>query len=225
MISALPGPILVIAPHPDDEAIGCGGTILRARQAGVRVDWAIVTAMDSADGWSAEKIARRNGIIENVASGLGVSKVHGMGFAAGRLETIPLNQIVAKTKDIVEDVKPATVLLPHPGDAHTDHLVVFNAGAAATKWFRHSSVKSVLVYETPSETDLGLLPPQFKPQLFVDVSAFLDQKLDVCRMYEDEMGEFPFPRSETAIRALAQVRGATSGFEAAEAFDIMRIRG
>jgi LmbE family N-acetylglucosaminyl deacetylase len=103
--------------------------------------------------------------------------------------------------------------------------VVFNAVAAGTKWFRHPSVRRVLAYETLSETDFGLnASPGFKPNVFVDITHFIDKKIEAANVYASELGKFPFPRSPEAIRALASVRGATSGFQAAEAFELLRER-
>lgn len=226
MISCFPGPVLVSAPHPDDETFGCGGTLLRLRKAGAEIYWMIVTCMDPADGWPADKIERRRQEIERTARQIGVVRVHALDLPTGRLETIPMGRLVGAMKRVVEEVAPGTLLLPNRGDAHSDHRVVFDAGAACAKWFRHGSVRAVLTYETLSETDQGTSPAvAFHPQVFVDVSTTLEAKLDLCRIYADELGAFPFPRSTEAVRALAQVRGAASGFAAAEAFGVVRVRG
>jgi LmbE family N-acetylglucosaminyl deacetylase len=226
MISCLADPILVIAPHPDDETIGCGGTILRAHAEGKRVHWLIVTCMDANDGWPREKIERRKLEIDAAARLLGITQTHLLKFPTGRLETVPMGELISAIKHIVTKVQPSTLLLPNRSDAHTDHRVVFDAGAACAKWFRHPSVRSVLAYETISETDQGIGPDAaFSPQIFVDISTTLEAKLSACAIYADELGAFPFPRSEAAIRALALVRGAASGFMAAEAFSLIRLRG
>ena len=118
-----------------------------------------------------------------------------------------------------------TIFVPHPADVHSDHRVVFDAVSACTKWFRYPSVKRVLAYETLSETDFGLGTNQpFRPNVFVDVEHFFIKKLQAMDIYASEVGEFPFPRSHEAIRALATLRGAASGFKAAEAFELLRER-
>ena len=126
---------------------------------------------------------------------------------------------------VVAGFQPDEVLLPYPGDVHSDHRVTFEAVSACTKWFRHRTVKRVLAYETLSETDFGIDPrdAQFKPNLFVNISDYLEQKLQLMRVYSSELGEFPFPRSEKSLRALAQIRGAQAGCEAAEAFMSLRV--
>lgn len=225
MLNALDGPILAIAPHPDDETIGAGGLLLRAAAQGVPIHWLIVTRMDPADGWPAEKIARREREIEAVRAALGFAGVHRLGLPSARLETLPLGQVIGGVAEVVKAVRPACVLLPHRGDAHSDHDVVWRAGAAATKWFRYPSVEWTLSYETLSETDAGLEDSKpFQPHLFVDISDQLEAKLEACRIFADELGPFPFPRSLEAIGALAQVRGAAAGFRAAEAFMLHRAR-
>jgi LmbE family N-acetylglucosaminyl deacetylase len=216
---------LVIAPHPDDEAIGCGGTLLRRGQEGGELAWLIVTGMSEAHGWAREHIATRDDEINRVAERFGFASVVNLRLPAARLETLPMSDIVRDIGAVVSEFEPEEVLLPHRGDAHTDHRIVFDAAAACTKWFRYPSVRQVLGYETLSETDFGLDPEsQFRPTVFVDIEDQLEQKLEVMALYRSEIGEFPFPRSVEAVRSLARLRGAASGFAAAEAFELLRMR-
>ena len=100
--------------------------------------------------------------------------------------------------------------------------MVFDAAVACTKWFRYPFVRRVLAYETPSETGFGLdSRSTFHPDFFVEISDFLERKLEVMAVYGSELGVFPFPRSVEAVRALATWRGASSGFAAAEAFQLL----
>lgn len=215
--------VLVVAPHPDDETLGCGGTLLRHRHGGDDVHWLVVTALD-AGRYSADRIERRKQEIRTVAAAYGFASTTELGFATTRLDVVPLDELVARIADVVALVKPEIIYLPFPGDAHTDHRFVFLAGAAATKWFRHPSVRRVLACEIPSETDFGLVPDglSFKPNSYVDISPWLERKLTIMHCYEGEMGQHPFPRSEQAIRALASLRGAQCGTEAAEAFMVLK---
>jgi LmbE family N-acetylglucosaminyl deacetylase len=121
-------------------------------------------------------------------------------------------------------IQPHVVYLPHPYDVHSDHGVVFQAAATCLKWFRLATVEEILAYETLSETEFGLdvsVRP-FSPNVFVDISPWLERKLEIMRIFASEMGNFPFPRSEHAIRAQASGRGASMGCEAAEAFALLR---
>lgn len=219
---------LIIAPHPDDELLGCGGTLLRRVAEGGKVAWLLMTAITEGAGWSAERIQQRAAEIDRVRVGLQIANHHfyALGCPTAELDGIPMSILVGKISEVFADFEPDEVLLPYPGDVHSDHRVTFEAASACTKWFRYPSVKRVLAYETLSETDFGIDPhrAEFKPNLFVDISGQLEEKLDLMQIYESEIGEFPFPRSEIALRALAQLRGSQSGFDAAEAFILVRER-
>ena len=116
-------------------------------------------------------------------------------------------------------------MIPHRGDVHSDHRIVFDAVTACTKWFRYPSVQRVLAYETVSETEFGLSKEQaFSPNYFVDISRFLTEKLRLMQIYESEISKPPFPRSVEVVKALAIWRGATSGYDAAEAFELLKER-
>jgi LmbE family N-acetylglucosaminyl deacetylase len=218
------GPILVIAPHPDDETLGAGGFLLRARAAGRAIHWLIVTGITEQD-WPIEKVVRRETEIDTVAKAFGFAGVHRLNLPSAKLETLPLGEIIGRIGKVVNTIKPEMILIPHRGDAHSDHHVVHAAATACAKWFRYPSVRSTLVYETLSETDAGLFSSDpFVPNVFVDISEQLEEKLHITTMFNDEIGEFPFPRSLDAIRALAMTRGAASGTRAAEAFILLRGR-
>ena len=218
--------ILVVAPHPDDELLGCGGSLLRWRQEGAEIDWLLVTSITEEHGWPAERVASRTDEIRRVAAAAGFRRTIELGLPTARLDEQPLSALIQRVGEVMRDCEPSVVLLPSPGDAHSDHRVVFDAVSACTKWFRYPSVRRVLAYETLSETDFGLDPAAaFIPNVFVDISAQLDRKLELLGIYASELGAHPFPRSLEAVRALAQVRGAASGFAAAEAFQLLRERG
>ena len=215
--------VLVVAPHPDDETLGCGGTLLRHRSKGDELHWLVVTQLD-AERYSTERVAGRQQEIVEVVAAYGFASVTQLKFETTRLDRVPLDEIVSAVGDVVATVKPEVIYLPFPGDAHTDHRIVYQAASAATKWFRHSSVRRVLACEILSETDFGLAPDAlpFKPNSYVDISSWLDKKLEIMYRCAGEMGKHPFPRSETAIRALASLRGAQCGTEAAEAFMVLK---
>ena len=216
--------VLVIAPHPDDKTLGCGGTLLRHVANGDLVHWMIVTDMQTTYGFSEVQISRRQAEIRKVATAFGFSKVHSLGLPPAKLDTLPIGDLVSSIGEIVKKISPTVVYLPFRGDAHTDHAIVFDAGVSCTKWFRYASILRVLCYETPSETEFCLNPEgaRFSPNSFVDITPYIDRKIEIAQMYEGEMGEFPFPRSADALRALAQVRGATCGCHAAESFMVLR---
>lgn len=208
--------LLVVAPHPDDETLGCGGVMLRARSEGTAVYWLLVTS-----GMSVLPAQT-----DAVATALDVTDMFELGHTASQLECLPLAQLVGEISEIVNRVSATDVFLPFRRDAHSDHSVVFDAGTAATKWFRHGSVRRIRAYETLSETDFDLAPDSsgFRPNLFVDISDVLEAKIKTAAIYEGEFQLHPFPRSLEGIRALATLRGAASGFHAAEAFMSLRER-
>ena len=215
---------LVVAPHPDDELLGCGGTLLRRKAEGGDVGWLIVTRISEESGWSADRVRERDVEIEKVRTLMGFSAVYNLRLPTTRLDTVPMGQLIEKFAAVFRAFEPEEVFMPHRGDVHTDHGVVADAVAACVKWFRFPSVRRVLAYETLSETEFSLSPAPFNPNTFVDISGYLDQKIQAMNLYESEMGAFPFPRSEEAIRCLAGYRGATAGFSAAEAFQLLRER-
>jgi LmbE family N-acetylglucosaminyl deacetylase len=219
--------ILVVAPHADDELLGCGGTLLRRRAEGAVVGWLLVTAMTPDGGWSPARIETRRQEVERVREGLGVEPQHlfELGLPTTRLDELSTNELVGRFSQVFADFLPQEVLVPHPHDIHSDHRVVFDVACACTKWFRYPSVKRVLTYETLSETDFVLKTEGvFRPTSYVDIGPYMQRKLELMHCYPSELGEHPFPRSETALRALAQLRGAQAGFEYAEAFQLLRER-
>ena len=216
--------VLIVAPHPDDETLGCGGTLLKHIHSGHDVHWLIVTALTEKSGYSNERIQQRRKEIETVAKQYGMSSFRCLNYPTTQLDTFPMSELVVSIGQVFKDLAPNRVYLPFPGDVHTDHRYVFDAALACTKWFRYPSVSSVLAYETLSETEFGISPqgPVFSPNYFVDISDHLEGKLEILGHYPSELGLFPFPRSREAVRAQAALRGATIGCDAAEAFMILR---
>lgn len=216
--------VLVIAPHPDDETLGCGGTLLRAIAEGASVHWAIASTMSAAQGFSAQRIESREQEIAAVAKAYGFAGVHRASFPTTRLDTVPTAERVGWVSEVIAAVKPDTLYLPHPHDAHSDHTAVFEAAAACTKQFRYPSVRRVYVYETLSETEFGLSPgiAPFNPTRFVDVAGFISRKVEIMKFFASELGTAPFPRSIETIHALATYRGSVAGTTAAEAFMVLK---
>jgi LmbE family N-acetylglucosaminyl deacetylase len=216
--------VLVIAPHPDDETIGCGGTLLLHVSKGDAIHWVIVTKMDLSLGFTSERIDLRQKEIDAVEKRYGFASVHQLNFPTTCLDEIPIRKIIEPLSDVIQGIRPSTVYLPYDGDAHSDHRLVFDAAAAVTKSFRSPFLRRILAYETLSETDFNISPirQEFRPNVFSDISLTLDEKISIMEIYASELQAFPFPRSDKAIRALAAVRGATAGCEAAEGFILLR---
>ena len=216
---------IVISPHPDDETLGVGGTLLRRKAEGGSIAWLIITTITVEGGWSERRIKERAREIQRVRQLYEFDEVYALNFPTTLLDTVPMRDLVESVSNVFKTFEPEEVFVPHPADTHTDHRVVFNAVSACTKWFRYPSVNRVLAYETLSETDFGLGTDQaFRPNVFVDIADFVTKKLVAMDIYASEVGEFPFPRSHEAIRALATLRGPASGYKSAEAFELLRER-
>jgi len=217
------GKSIVVAPHPDDEVLGVGGAILRRKAEGTKVAWLIVTAISVESGWSEEKVKQRADEIRRVKELFDFDEVFILNFPTTQLDRVPLSDLVNAVSDVFNSFMPEEVFIPHPSDIHTDHRIVFNAVASCTKWFRYPYIKRILAYETLSETDFSLcIEPCFQPNVFMNISPFINDKLRAMSIYSSELETFPFPRSHEAIRSLAAIRGAASGFDAAEAFMLLK---
>lgn len=210
---------LIIAVHPDDETLGCGGTMLRLRAEGYEVNWGIVTSTKPEDGFSAERIATRHDEMARVAKMYDAVKWE-MGFSSSRLEQYPTGDLVKAFSALIYDIEPELIFLPFHGDAHSDHGIVFRAAYSCTKVFRYPFVKEILVMETLSETDFAPATTGnvFVPHVFYDISPYLKQKLEIMKVFESEVGDPPFPRSLENMEALATLRGGQAGVRYAEAF-------
>jgi LmbE family N-acetylglucosaminyl deacetylase len=215
--------VCVVAPHADDETLGCGGTLLRHQAERDEIHWLIVTAMRTEEGFSQEERDHWDQEISMVATHYKFSAVYQLGYPATKLDTIPLCEVIEKISDIFQQVRPQIIYLPCLADVHSDHRVVFDAVVSSSKWFRCNSIKRMLAYETLSETDFGMDPANgFGPNVFIDVAPFLERKIAIMKTYASQLGYSPFPRSEQTIRALAALRGAAAGCAAAEAFMLLK---
>lgn len=215
---------MVVAPHPDDETLGCGGALLRAITSGAHVHWVIGTRMTREAGYSEARMLARKQEIADVAAAYGFAGVHQAPFTAARLDAVPMAERVSWFSSVFNEVRPGVLYLPHSHDVHSDHAAVFDAASACTKAFRYPTLRKVYVYETLSETEFGIRPgvSPFNPNRFVDVSAYLERKIEIMKLYAGEMAAPPFPRSGEAIRALATFRGLVASCLAAEAFMVLR---
>ncbi len=216
--------VIVISPHPDDETLGCGGTLLKHRAAGDTIGWIIITGKTKEHGFSGTEITQREKEIKRVSQMYGFKTLSNMNLPTMHLDEIPLKDMVDAISKIISEVKPHTVYLPNRSDVHSDHRIVFHAAWSCCKTFRFPFIKKVLMYEIPSETDFapGLPEAIFLPTIFSDISHYLDQKIKIMLQYKGELREHPFPRSQQNIRSIATVRGATSGVKYAEAFMLLK---
>ena len=218
--------VLVIASHPDDEVLGCGGTIARLSQQGTPVYIAILgEGMTSrAEEADASQLKKLHEDARRVAKLLGAADLFMCQLSDNRFDTVALLDIVKEIEALIDRVQPHTVYTQHGGDLNVDHVATFRATLTATRPMAESTVKSVYSYEVPSSTEwsFGQFAPAFMPQRFVEITETLDVKIEAMQTYETESRAFPHPRSPEALRALAAWRGSQVGVEAAEAFAVVR---
>jgi N-acetylglucosamine malate deacetylase 1 len=215
--------VLVIAPHMDDEVLGCGGTIARLADSGAEVHVAIVTVGKPPrfDPALEEQCRVEAGAAHAI---LGVTRTHFLGLPAAELDTVPHAELNRTLGEVVDTVAPDILLLPFVGDIHLDHQLIFGSSLVAARPARHDYPSRVWAYETLSETNWNApyLAPGFAPTLYVDIAATFERKIAAMREYASQLRPFPNERSLEALEALARLRGATVHRHAAEAFVTVR---
>lgn len=222
--------VLVLAAHPDDEVLGCGGTIARLADDGARVVIAILGEGLTSRGDSREEIeegALRSlaRTAEAVGEILGAKEVRTYGLADNRFDTVPLLDIVKLLEELIREVEPETVFTQSGGDLNIDHRILYRASLTATRPTEGCSVRELFAYEVASSTEWAFqkFAPEFRPSYFVDIEATLERKIVAMEQYESELRLFPHPRSSEGIRAQARRWGTVIGVAAAEAFEPVRV--
>jgi LmbE family N-acetylglucosaminyl deacetylase len=221
--------VAVIAAHPDDEVLGCGGTIARMVLEGFQIHVLLLADGESSrDVESGEsqpgKIAERESSAVQACNVLGCTSVQSLALPDNRMDGVDLLDVVKHIETFIHQYQPGKVFTHHMGDVNIDHRVVHDAVLAACRPQPNHPTKELLFFEVPSSTEWR--PPgsgvEFHPNYFVDISATIHLKLQALKVYKEELREFPHPRSIRAVEALAQWRGASVGVEAAEAFILGR---
>ncbi|MBQ0036868.1 MAG: PIG-L family deacetylase [Firmicutes bacterium] len=215
--------ILVIAPHPDDEVLGCGGIISRFAKEGHQVFVCIATKgclplfdekdniIDKKECLEAHKI-------------MGVKDTIFLDFPAAMLETVPRNELNKAFIELIQKVKPEEVYIPHKGDMHIDHKMIVDACMVALRPRYEHIVKRIYAYETLSETDWDIpnTVNAFIPNVYVDIVDEINNKVNAMKAYKHQICKCPNPRSKEGIVSLAQHRGMTVGMKYAESFMLIR---
>ncbi len=212
--------VLVVSVHPDDETLGCGGTLLKHKDAGDETHWLICTHVNN----NREFSAVRDEEIKEVSKSYQFNSVTNLMLDTMRVDEYSMSELVQKISQVIKDVEPNIIYLPFRGDVHSDHRVIFDATYSCTKSFRYPFIEKLYMMETLSETEFA---PVFKddifiPNMFVNIDKYIDIKIDIMKIYKSEIQEPPFPRSTTNIRALATFRGASSGCKHAESFMLLK---
>ena len=199
--------IMVVSPHPDDETLGAGGTIIKMKKKGHRVFWLNVTDVTEELGWSKELVDHRREQIETIRDYYRFDGFYNLKFPASQLKQVDEGALISEIKKVYDDVKPEWIIIPGQYDAHSDHHVVYNCCMAAAKTFRAPYIKRITTMEITSETDYGFQLAKFEPNLFIDNTEEMEEKIEAMKIYDTEIEEVPFPRSIENIKALAVMRG------------------
>lgn len=221
--------VLVIAAHPDDEVLGCGGTIARLAREQKDVYVAILgegitSRYNHREQADQQLLAGLHDRSQQVASWLGAKELFMYNLPDNRFDTVPLLDVVKIIEALVEKLRPDTVYTQHGGDLNVDHAVIYRATLTATRPMTGQPVKRLYAYEVASSTEWSFqkFSPVFHPNIFVDIAATLEAKIQAMELYESEARPFPHPRSPEALRAMARRWGSVVGLEAAEAFELVR---
>lgn len=215
--------VLIIAPHPDDEVLGCGGTIAKLSNQGHEVFVAIATKARP-PLFSEEVIAkgRQEALVAHKL--LGVKQTFFCDLPAAALDMTEHSRVNQEMSRLLTEIQPMLLFIPFVGDMHLDHQRIFISSLVAARPNQPGFPQKILSYETLSETNwnASYLTPGFQPNVFIDISDQIDLKLQACACYASQMQPFPHERSLTALEALAKLRGATVFCQAAEAFVLIR---
>ena len=222
--------ILVIAAHPDDEVIGCGGYIAREAEKGSEVNIIIVSEGATSRDLTKNKnefiheLSELSSSAKRSAEILGVSNIELLDFPDNKLDSIDRLVLIKKIEEKIKFYKPYEVLTHHYGDLNIDHRRIHEAVLTATRPIPSNFVKKLLSFEVSSSTDYQINTSSliFKPNYFVDISSTIKKKLDALREYKSEMRDWPHTRSIKAIEALSITRGSQVGVKYAEAFSLLR---
>lgn len=212
--------VLILAVHPDDETLGCGGTLLKHKANGDEVHWLICTTIDKSNSY----YETREKEIEEVSKLYNFDSVHNLRLKTMQVDEYTMSELVSKISKVINEVQPNIIYLPFKGDVHSDHRKIFEASYSCTKSFRYPFIKKIYMIETLSETEFAPSTKEdsFIPNVFVDISEYFEKKIEIMKVFESEIAPHPFPRSERNLRALATLRGATSGCEYAESFVLLK---
>ena len=219
--------ILIVAAHPDDEILGCGGTIARSVAEGNEV-YTLILGEGITSRDSVRDTEKRQGELDQLKEqakrankGIGVTKLFMEELPDNRFDSIPFLDIVKIVEKVVKEVTSDVIYTHHHSDLNIDHCITYRAVITACRPISNGMVKEIYSFEVPSSTEWNK-PNRFDPNLFIDISSTLGSKIDAFNCYDGEMNKFPHPRSEEAIMVMAKRWGSVSGFQCAEAFEVVR---
>lgn len=217
--------VVFIAVHPDDETLGCGGTILKHKAQGDQIFWLVMTGPQKGmmPHFTDEFLAKRDAMVDGIADAYGFDETIKLNLPTQMLHTLDLREIIQKVSEVFKRIQPDIIYTMFANDVHSDHRVAFEAVYSCTKSFRYPFIKQILMIEALSETEFALATQAtvFVPNVYVDITPYIDKKIEIMSMYKGEMMEEPWPRSLSSIKALSRVRGSRAGVMYAEAFQLL----
>jgi LmbE family N-acetylglucosaminyl deacetylase len=214
--------ILVIAAHPDDEVLGCGGTMARHAADGDSVD--VLFVADGVSSRADAQLEKRRAAATKACSILGAKIPLFFDFPDQKLDTVGFLQVVQAIEPVIEEVRPAIIYTHHGGDLNLDHRIVHQAVMTAMRPMPSSSYEAIYAFEVASSTEWTstAIGEAFRPDHFINIDRTIERKIEALRAYDHEMREFPHARSYDALQALAVLRGASVGLPSAEGFVTLR---
>lgn len=215
--------ILVIAPHADDEILGVGGTIARYVSEGNHI-YVCIASRGYEPTFSSELVEKVLMEANNSHNYLGVKKTFYLNFPASMLEKSERSELNNSLLEVIKEVKPDIVFIPHFGDMQQDHKVIAKAAMVVLRPKYEYKVPIIYSYETLSETEWNIphAANTFIPNVFVDISEYIETKLKAMKEYQSQLNNAPNPRSLEVLEALAKYRGSAIHVKAAEAFALIR---
>ena len=215
--------ILAIAPHPDDETLGLGGTLAKLASQGHEVNVLVISG-HLPPIYKLEDYEKTVNEANQAFKILRVANSKFLEIPATMIGDVPINELNNKINQVVSDVKPHMVFCPYP-DRHIDHRLVFDSVMVATRPVGiGKNIEILAAYETLSETHWNAphIEPNFTPNWVIDITDHFETKIKALKCYESQISEFPNPRSIEAIEALAKFRGTQAGFGYGEGMHIIR---
>jgi len=232
--------ILVVSAHPDDEIIGMGGTLkklskhhdvfvlfladgITARKKSGHVNVVDYEVTEDENLKMKKEIQIRKNHAKTALGLVGVKKMKFLDLPDNELDTVPFLKIVKEIEKTIADLKPTILFTHHHNDLNVDHRIAYEASITAARPIFNNPISTIMSFEAVSSTDWKF-PYQFNPNLFIEITRELKSKIESIKKYENEIRKFPHPRSNETITAIARRWGSLSGYNAAEAFEIIRAR-